>query len=262
MKRSIKSVFNKKNKKKIICLTTYSYNYTKIIDDLVDVVLVGDSMSNVLYGMDSTRTIDDQIMINHATAVKKAAEKSLVFFDLPYNRDFSEANTVKRVLSIMKKTSCDGVKIEGNTELEDVIKYLKKKKVPVMAHLGLQPQKFSSTKKFKIYGKKKEDLNKIISDSLCLEKAGAVSILLEGMLTKIAKQVTTVLAIPTIGIGASEFCDGQILVSEDMLGMYGNNHPKFVKRYDDLSKNIKIAVKKYSKEVNNSKFPNKKFRYD
>ena len=131
-----------------------------------------------------------------------------------------------------------------------------------MAHLGLQPQKFSSTKKFKIFGKKKEDLNKIISDSLCLEKAGAVSILLEGMLTKIAKQVTTVLAIPTIGIGASEFCDGQILVSEDMLGMYGNNHPKFVKRYDDLSKNIKIAVKKYSKEVNNSKFPNKKFRYD
>ena len=131
-----------------------------------------------------------------------------------------------------------------------------------MAHLGLQPQKFSSTKKFKIYGKKKEDLNKIILDSLCLEKAGAICILLEGMLTKIAMQVTKVLSIPTIGIGASEFCDGQILVSEDMLGMYGNNHPKFVKRYDDLSKNIKIAVKKYSKEVNNNKFPNKKYRYD
>ena len=119
-----------------------------------------------------------------------------------------------------------------------------------MAHLGLQPQKFSSTKKFKIYGKKKEDLNKIISDSLCLEKAGAVSILLEGMLTKIAKQVTSVLSIPTIGIGASEYCDGQILVSEDMLGMYGNNHPKFVKRYDDLSKNIKIAVKKFCNKYN------------
>ena len=123
MKRSIKSVFNKKNKKKIICLTSYSYNYTKIIDDLVDVVLVGDSMSNVLYGMDSTRTIDDQIMINHATAVKKGADKSLVFFDLPYTKDFSESNIVKRVLSFMKKTSCDGVKIEGNTALEDVIKY-------------------------------------------------------------------------------------------------------------------------------------------
>ena len=262
MKRSIKSVFNKKNKKKIICLTSYSYNYTKIIDDLVDVILVGDSMSNVIYGMDSTRTIDDQVMINHASAVKKAADKSLVFFDLPYNKDFSESNIVKRVLSIMKKTSCDGVKIEGNKELEDIIKFLKKRKVPVMAHLGLQPQKFSSSKKFKIYGKKREDLNNIILDSLCLEKAGAISILLEGMLTNIAKEVTKVLSIPTIGIGASEYCDGQILVSEDMLGIYGKNHPKFVKRYADLSKNIKTAVKRYSSEVNGNKFPNKKFRYD
>ena len=131
-----------------------------------------------------------------------------------------------------------------------------------MAHLGLQPQKFSSSKKFKIYGKKKEDLNNIILDSICLEKAGAVSILLEGMLTKIAKSVTEVLSIPTIGIGASEYCDGQILVSEDMLGMFGDNHPKFVKRYADLSDKIKTAVKKYSKDVNSSKFPNKNFRYD
>ena len=262
MKRTIKSVFNKKNKKKIICLTSYSYNFTKIIDDFVDVVLVGDSMGNVLYGMDTTRSVDDQIMVNHATAVKKGADKSLVFFDLPYNRDFSESTTVKRVLSIMKKTSCDGVKIEGNTELKDVIKYLSKKKVPVMAHLGLQPQKFSSSKKFKIYGKDKRDLDNIISDSLCLEKSGAVSILLEGMLTNIAKEVTKTLSIPTIGIGASEYCDGQILVSEDMLGIFRDNHPKFVKKYADLSKNIRVAVNKYSNEVNNSKFPNKKFRYD
>ena len=262
MKRTIKSVFKKKDKKKIICLTSYSYNFTKIIDDLVDVILVGDSMGNVLYGMDTTRTIDDQIMINHAKAVKKAADKSLVFFDLPYNRDFSESTTVKRVLDIMKKTSCDGVKIEGNTELADVIKYLKKKKVPVMSHLGLQPQKYKSNKKFKIYGKDKKDLENIISDSLCLEKAGAISVLLEGMLTVIAKEVTKVLSIPTIGIGASEYCDGQILVSEDMLGIYNKNQPKFVKKYIDLSEHIKFAVKKYSNEVNKNKFQNKKFRYD
>ena len=105
-------------------------------------------------------------------------------------------------------------------------------------------------------------MNNIISDSICLEKAGAVSILLEGMLTNIAKSVTEVLSIPTIGIGASEYCDGQILVSEDMLGLYGDNHPKFVKKYADLSNNIKIAIKKYSSEVKSSKFPNKKFRYD
>ena len=127
-----------------------------------------------------------------------------------------------------------------------------------MAHLGLQPQKFSSTKKFKIYGKKKEDLNKIISDSLCLEKAGAVSILLEGMLTKIAKQVTTVLSIPTIGIGASEFCDGQILVTDDMLGLSGF-YPKFVKKYANLNGIIEKATKKYTRDVKLKKFPSKKY---
>ena len=262
MKKQIKTVFNKKNKRKITCLTSYSYNFTKIIDGLVDVILVGDSMGMVLYGMDNTRQITDDIMINHAKAVKKGAKESLVFFDLPFFKKFDETEVIRRVKHILKKTGCDGVKIEGNSEISSVIYKLKKAGVPVMAHLGLQPQKFSSSKKFKIYGKKKEDLNNIILDSLCLEKAGAISILLEGMLTNIAKEVTKVLSIPTIGIGASEYCDGQILVSEDMLGIYGKNHPKFVKRYADLSKSIKIAVKRYSSEVNSNKFPNKKFRYD
>jgi 3-methyl-2-oxobutanoate hydroxymethyltransferase len=131
-----------------------------------------------------------------------------------------------------------------------------------MAHLGLQPQKFSSSKNFKIFGKNRNDLEDIMNDSIKLQNAGAVALLLEGMKTKIAKKITTITNIPTIGIGASEFCDGQILVSEDMLGMFTEYHPKFVKKYANLSLNIKIAVKKYVSEIDQVKFPNKNYRYD
>jgi 3-methyl-2-oxobutanoate hydroxymethyltransferase len=262
MKKQIKSVFNKKNKKKIICLTSYSYNFTKIIDGLIDVILVGDSMGMVLYGMDNTRNINDEIMIRHASAVKKASKKSLVFFDLPYSKKFSEEKIIERTIKIFDQTKCDGVKIEGNSELADVIKYLTKKNIPVMAHVGLQPQKFSSASKFKIYGRKEDDLKNILNDCKALEKAGAISLLLEGMLTEIARGITFASKIPTIGIGASEYCDGQILVSEDMLGMFTEYHPKFVKKYAKLSTNIQNAIKKFSLEVNSNKFPNKKFRYD
>ncbi len=262
MKRIIKTVFNKKNKRKITCLTSYSYNFTKIIDNEVDIILVGDSMGMVLYGLENTRSISDEIMIHHAKAVKKAAKNSLVFFDLPYSSKFDENDIVKRVKRILKKTNCDGVKIEGNSELSSVIKRLKKLDIPVMAHLGLQPQKFSSSKKFKIYGRDEKDLKKIIEDVLILERSGAVAILLEGVITNVAKKITSISNVPTIGIGASQFCDGQILVSEDMLGLFTEYHPKFVKKYANLSTNIRTAVKKYIKEVNEIKFPNKKFRYD
>jgi len=219
-------------------------------------------MGMVLYGSDNTRIINDTVMINHARAVKKAAKNSLVFCDLPYNSEFDETDIIKRVKNIIKNTGCDGVKIEGNSELSGVIKKLKKSNIPVMAHLGLQPQKYSSSKKFKIYGKGKQDLNRIIHNAQILEDSGAIAILLEGILTEIAKKITNSSHIPTIGIGASEFCDGQILVSEDMLGLFTEYHPKFVKKYSNLSKNVQSAVKKYVKEVNTNKFPNKKFRYD
>ena len=262
MKKNITSLFDKKNKKKITCLTSYSFNLTKIIDGLVDVILVGDSMGMVLYGMDNTRSITDEIMIRHARAVKKAATKSLVFFDLPYVKKFNEKEVVKRVIKIIKLTNCDGVKIEGNSELINVIKKNKKKGIPVMAHLGLQPQKFSSSSKFKILGRDKGDLKNILKYSSDLENAGAVSILLEGIISSIAKKITENSSIPTIGIGASKYCDGQILVSEDMLGFFSEYYPKFVKRYANLSKSIQISIKKYSLEVQKGKFPSKKFEYN
>ena len=131
-----------------------------------------------------------------------------------------------------------------------------------MAHLGLQPQKFSSSNKYKIYGRGKFDLINILKDAKLLEEAGAISILLEGVISHVARQVTNNVSIPTIGIGASKYCDGQILVSEDMLGFFSEYYPKFVKKYADLSKIIKSSVQKYSSEVRNEKFPSKKFEYD
>ena len=260
MKSNIISVFNTKNK--IICLTAYSFNFAKEIDGLVDLILVGDSMGMVLYGMKNTRSIDDETMIKHAKAVKKATKKSLVFFDLPYEKKFNESLVIKRVIKIMKETNCDGVKIEGNSELIGVIKKLKRKNIPVMAHLGLQPQNFSSSSKYKIYGRNSYEIKKIIKDAEKLEEAGAISILLEGVVSKVAKKVTENLSIPTIGIGASKYCDGQILVSEDMLGFFSEYYPKFVKKYANLSKVIKKSVKKYSNEVKNNKFPSKRYHYD
>ncbi len=219
-------------------------------------------MGMVLYGMNNTRLITDEIMIRHAQAVKKAASKSLVFFDLPYTKKFNEKDVIKRVIRIIKLTNCDGVKIEGNSELTNVVKELKKRGIPVMAHLGLQPQKFSSSSKFKIYGRGKNDLYNILKYSSDLEKAGAISILLEGVITSVAKKITENSSIPTIGIGASKHCDGQILVSEDMLGFFSEYYPKFVKRYGNISKSIKYSIQKYSSEVQNGKFPSKKFEYN
>ena len=262
MKKNITSIFNKNSKKKITCLTSYSFNFTKTIDGLIDVILVGDSMGMVLYGMDNTRNVTDDMMIAHAKAVKKASTKSLVFFDLPYVKNFNEIKEIKKVKRIIKLTKCDGVKIEGNKELINVIKKLKKNGIPVMAHLGLQPQKFSSSNKYKIYGRGKFDLINILKDAKLLEEAGAISILLEGVISDVARQVTNNVSIPTIGIGASKYCDGQILVSEDMLGFFSEYYPKFVKKYADLSKIIKSSVQKYSSEVRNEKFPSKKFEYD
>jgi len=262
MKKNITSIFNKNSKKKITCLTSYSFNFTKTIDGLIDVILVGDSMGMVLYGMDNTRNVTDDMMIAHAKAVKKASTKSLVFFDLPYVKNFNETKVIKRVKRIIKLTKCDGVKIEGNKELINVIKKLKKNGIPVMAHLGLQPQKFSSSNKYKIYGRGKFDLINILKDAKLLEEAGAISILLEGVISHVARQVTNNVSIPTIGIGASKYCDGQILVSEDMLGFFSEYYPKFVKKYADLSKTIKSSVQKYSSEVRNEKFPSKKFEYN
>ena len=250
----IKKFIAKKNKSKIVSLTAYSKNIASILDNYCDLILVGDSLGSVLYNYKSTREVTLSTMIEHSKSVRMGIKKSLMIVDMPHNTYRTPKEAVKNAKQIMKKTKCDGVKLEGGKKIYEIIKSLVNNKIPVMGHLGLLPQ---SDKTFKFKGKKKLERNNIIRDSQLLEKAGVFSIVLECVETSLAKLVTQKLKIPTIGIGASKYCDGQILVFDDLIGLNPTNY-KFVKKYANIRNNISKAVSNYSKEVRKIKFPNKK----
>ena len=254
MKKKISDLIKKKNKQKIVSLTAYSKNVASILDNHCDIILVGDSLGSVLYNYKSTREVTLNTMIEHSKSVRMGIKNSLMIVDMPHNTYRNPKEAVKNAKQIMKKTKCDGVKLEGGKKIYETIKSLVKNKIPVMGHLGLLPQ---SDKTFKFKGKKKLERNNIIRDSQLLEKAGVFSIVLECVETSLAKLVTQNLKIPTIGIGASKYCDGQILVFDDLIGLNPTNY-KFVKKYANIRKNISKAVLDYSKEVRKIKFPNKK----
>ena len=257
MNKHIKKILSKKNKTKIICLTAYSKNFATEVDKFADITLVGDSLGSVLYNYETTRKVTLYNMIEHSKSVRMGIKKSLMIVDMPHNTYRTSKEALKNAKQIMKKTKCDGVKLEGGKKIYETIKTLVKNKIPVMGHLGLLPQ---SDKTFKFKGKKKFERDKIIKDSKLLEKAGVFSIVLECVETSLAKVVTQNLNVPTIGIGASKFCDGQILVLDDLIGLNPISY-KFVKRYTNIRKDISKAVSNYSKEVRKIKFPNKKNSY-
>jgi len=254
MNNKIKKILIKKNKSKIVCLTAYSKSIAKILDKYCDVVLVGDSMANVLYGHKNTHQINLDTIIQHTISVKMGVKKTLLVVDMPKG-SYTTINLAKKNAKlIMKKTGCDAVKIESNKKNYGIIEELVKIKIPVMGHIGYTPQ---FKKKFKIEGQTKSEADQLLSDAKSVEKAGAFSIVLECLSSKAAKSITSKLNIPTIGIGSSSYCDGQILVTDDMLGISGF-YPKFVKKYVQLDRVIEKAVKKYTREVKIKKFPSKK----
>ena len=254
MNKKIKKIIYKKNKSKIVCLTAYSKKMASIIDQDCDIVLVGDSVANVIYGMPNTHKIELQTIINHAKAVRQGIKNSLMIIDMPKGTYKSEnqANTNAKIL--LKQTNCDAIKIESNNKNFQIIKKLVKNRIPVMGHIGHTPQ---FKKKFKIYGSNFREEKKLINEAVKIEKAGAFSIVLECIKKDLAKKISKILKIPTIGIGSSVHCDGQILVTEDILGMSGF-YPKFVKKYVNLNRIIAKTVKKYSIDVKRKKFPTKK----
>ena len=254
MKKKILDLIKKKNKQKIVSLTAYSKNIASILDNYCDIVLVGDSLGSVLYNYKSTREVSLSMMIEHSKSVRMGIKKALMVVDMPHNTYRNSKEALKNAKKIMFKTKCDAVKLEGGKKIYETIKTLVKNKIPVMGHLGLLPQ---SDKTFKFKGKKKSERDRIINDSLLLEKAGVFSIVLECVETSLAKLVTQNLKIPTIGIGASKYCDGQILVFDDLIGLNPMNY-KFVKKYANIRNDISKAVSNYSKEVRKIKFPNKK----
>jgi 3-methyl-2-oxobutanoate hydroxymethyltransferase len=254
MSKKIKTILKKKNKNKIVSLTAYSKNMAIILDKYCDITLVGDSLANVLYGMKNTHAVKLDTIIQHAESVRKGVKNALMVVDMPRGTYKNPAQAKKNAKLIFKKTNCDAVKIESNNKNSEIIRELIKTKIPVMGHIGYTPQ-FKG--KFKVEGKTKKEVTKLIKEAVSIEKAGAFSIVLECITPHAAKIITKKLKIPTIGIGSSSHCDGQILVTDDILGLSGF-YPKFVKRYANLNTLIEKAVKKYSKEVKTKMFPNNK----
>ena len=254
MNKKIQNIINKKNKSKIVSLTAYSKNIAKILDKYCDIVLVGDSLANVLYGLNNTHKVNLENMIQHTASVRKGIKKSLLVVDMPKGSYGNLKLAKKNAKLLMKKTDCDAVKIESNKKNFNIIKFLVKHKIPVMGHIGFTPQ---FKQKFKIEGDSKKEADKLLKEAKNIEKAGAFSIVLECINSEASKLITNSLKIPTIGIGSSNNCDGQILVTDDMLGISGF-YPKFVKKYLSLDRIIEKAIKKYTRDVKLKKFPSKK----
>ena len=255
MKSKIKKILSKKNKSKLVCLTSYSKSIAKILDKYCDIILVGDSLANALYGQNNTHkmTVDD--MIKHTLSVKMGVKKSLLVVDMPKGSYSTFKKAFKNAKLIKRKTNCDAIKLENSKKNFEIIRFLVNKGIPVMGHIGFTPQ-FKN--KFRLEGKTEEEIKRLLKEAKSIEKAGAFSIVLECVTFKAAKLITNELSIPTIGIGASASCDGQILVTDDMIGLSGF-YPKFVKKYCNINRMIEKAVENYSKEVRLKKFPTKKF---
>ena len=254
MNIKIKKILQTKNKSKIISLTAYSKNIAKILDKYCDIVLVGDSMANVLYALKNTNKITLMNIIQHTLSVKQGIKKSLLVVDMPKGSYDNLKKALQNAKLIIRSTGCDAVKLENNKKNYKFIEVLVKNNIPVMGHIGYTPQ-FKN--KFKIEGDTKKKAKQLLKDALLIEKAGAFSIVLECVTPQTSKLISKTIKIPTIGIGSSKYCDGQILVTDDMLGISGF-YPKFVKKYANLNRVIEKAVKKYSREVKLNKFPSTK----
>ena len=257
MQKKILDLIKKKNKSKIVCLTAYSMNVASIIDKYCDIVLVGDSLGSVLYNFSSTKKVTLDMMIEHSKSVRMGIKKSLMVVDMPYGTYKNPNEALKNAKKIISKTKCDAIKLEGGKKVVQIIKTLIKNKIPVMGHLGVLPQTATS---FRFKGKEKTEKKIILRDSKLLEEAGVFSIVLECVESSLAKEVTKTINIPTIGIGASVYCDGQVLVTDDLIGL-NKIKARFVKKYSNIEKQINDAVLKFKRDVVTNKFPTKKHSY-
>ena len=248
---------------KISMLTAYDYSFAKIIDEAgIDIILVGDSASNVMAGHETTLPITLDQMVYHASSVIRAVKRALVVVDLPfgtYQSDSQEA--LKSAIRIMKESGAHAVKLEGGHLAKESIERIIQAGIPVMGHLGLTPQSIYKFGTYTVRAEEEEEAKTLISDSEMLEKIGCFSIVLEKIPNELANKVTSNLKIPIIGIGAGSHVDGQVLVSHDMLGMNKDFSPRFLRRYLDLDSLVGNAVKKYSKDIKEGNFPNKEEQY-
>lgn len=243
--------------KPITMLTAYDYSMAKIVDDAgIDMILVGDSLGNVVLGYDSTLPVTMEDMLHHTKAVCRGADRAMVVTDMPFlSYQVSKKEAVRNAGRIMKETGARAVKLEGGQEIADAVRAIVNAGIPVCGHLGLTPQSINQLGGFKVQGKDIAAARKMIDDALAIEKAGAFCLVLECVPTPLAKLITEQLKIPTIGIGAGPHCDGQVLVINDILGLDPRFTPKFVKRYANLHENVTAAIQQYREEVSARTFP-------
>ncbi|WP_173934894.1 3-methyl-2-oxobutanoate hydroxymethyltransferase [Chelativorans sp. Marseille-P2723] len=239
----------------LVCLTAYTTPVARLVDPDCDVVLVGDSVGMVLHGLSSTLGVTLEMMIMHGKAVRRGLERALMVVDMPFGSyEEGPEQAMRNAARLMAETECAAVKIEGGETMAETIRFLSERGVPVMAHVGLTPQAVNALGGYRVQGKGLE-AERIRRDALAVAEAGAFSVVLEKVPETLARRITEDVAIPTIGIGASPACDGQILVVDDMLGMFTDFRPKFVKRYAELAKQAETAVKSYAQEVRERRFP-------
>ena len=261
-KTSYKKLLIKKNKVPITCLTAYSKPIANILDGKVDLILIGDSLGTTLYGMKNTRNVTLEMMKNHGKSVVMNTKFSMTIIDMPYNTYPNKKEALKNALDILTFTKADFIKIETNKKNIDIVKHLTKNKIKVVSHIGVTPQKFSDFSNIKSVGKYKKDANNLLNLAKKLEYAGSKMIVLECIGLDTSKKITNYLSIPTIGIGSSKYCDGQVLVIDDILNLNpSSKKPKFIKSYTNIEKNIIKAVNTFVKEVKNKNFPSKKYSY-
>ncbi len=244
-------------------LTAYDYTLAKIIDSAgVDIILVGDSASNVMAGHETTLPITLDQMIYHASSVVRATERALVVVDMPFGTyQGNSKKAIDSAIRIMKETGGHSVKLEGGSEIIDSIKRILSAGIPVMGHLGLTPQSIYKFGTYTVRAKEEEEANKLIEDAKLLEQSGCFALVLEKVPAALAKKVASSISIPVIGIGAGANVDGQVLVLHDMLGMNHDFNPRFLRRYLNLHDEITQAVSKYISDVKSSDFPNEKEQY-
>ena len=249
---------SKERGERLVCLTAYDYPTARIVDEAgTDIILVGDSLGNVVLGYDSTVPVTLEEMLHHAKAVRRGVERALLVADMPYGTYHTgETDAVRAALRLIKEGGAEAVKLEGGRSRLDVVRRLVEEEIPVMGHIGLTPQSLNKLGSYRLQAKTADAARALLEDALALEEAGAFAVVLEVVPHEIARHVTAQLKIPTIGIGAGAGCDAQILVLHDMLGLsFSRTRPRFVREYAPLREHITDAISRYADDVRSGAFP-------
>jgi len=260
-KLTVRSIAKLKGQEKIVMITAYDALFANLFNDEVDMILVGDSLNMSFLGKKDTLSSNMDQMIYHTKAVCQGANAPLIVFDMPFGSYTTKEKALDNAIRVYQETNADAIKIEGGSEIADIIEHLTKNGIAVISHIGLMPQHVRGDGGYRVRGKTKEDAQKLLKDAKILQASGAFALILEGMIGNVAAQITKSVDIPTIGIGAGAECDGQVLVWSDAFGFFEEFKPKFVKKYLEGATLIKEALKEFKNEVKAGTFPSDEYSY-